>query len=1022
MSLAMDKFNRIFLLLVAAIPFISNAQNQNTGIEVARMQFQAKQVIPPSPEASELGKYGNVPVSLFTGTPNISIPLVELKGSVLSLPVSLSYNATGFKPEDIAPWTGLGWALNAGGVITRSVTGDPDVTENYFISPSPLDPVPTDELSKQIYFSAIRNKQKEAQPDVYYYNFMGHSGKFLIYPSGEIFKKEKNLLSIVYWPPNPSYGENTFIIIDEQGVQYEFTDMEKTTITPQDDQPNAPPMIIRTFTSAWYLSKVIAPYGAEELIFEYYSPTQTQSTISNSVSNRSISYSITDDGSSFWQFNPPSTNVSVFQAPAVSITKKFIKRVTLKRGGITTSYIDFESGLNERQDLGQASFDGERLLKKIRLFGTQNDVNSPPIKQFDLSYEYFGANQSGTQGYKRLKLKTVQEISPDITTVPSKPPYEFFYKNENDPMPPRFSTGLDHWGFYIGHENFNSNNTAIPTLIPTINIVHPYLGGARGEGADRNANEYGSSLGVIEKITYPTGGYTTFLFELNDANVWNSAIHSDVGGVRISRIIDYSAVDKKAIVKTYEYKKEDGTSSGNSGILPRYDENSDFQSYQNCGNNDKTYTVTISSNSIYGLGSIQGSHIGYERVTEYQTNFDGSQSLGKTIYTYNINGFSEVDDDLGNGDLKMQQVYGTGNKILQETINQYEYEYGPYMIHRKLVSAEHQSSRTALCINGTSFQYYDPTACTNPPPNCTGGLSVPIQYQYYNYNIQWQSKRLKQQVQKVYDQVNDSYVTTTKKFSYANSTHNYPTLIEETTTGGEKIFSSIKYIADYTGSAGGPIAENITTMKMKNMMGIPVEKLQYRQDANGNNTRYISGQLTDYILGNPSQIFFLEAKPLLTSVIPSSTSGSTFSYDDIHYKLAATLTYDNLYNLIEQRKTNDINTTYVWGYNKRFPVAQIIGSDILTVSSLFIQSVLDDPASTELQIRDELNKIRTGLANTAAQVTTYTYKPLIGMSSQTDPNGRTVYYEYDALNRLKRIRDQDGKIVKVFDYKYREIF
>ncbi len=55
-----------------------------------------------------------------------------------------------------------------------------------------------------------------------------------------------------------------------------------------------------------------------------------------------------------------------------------------------------------------------------------------------------------------------------------------------------------------------------------------------------------------------------------------------------------------------------------------------------------------------------------------------------------------------------------------------------------------------------------------------------------------------------------------------------------------------------------------------------------------------------------------------------------------------------------------------------------------------------------------------------ALMTTYTYEPLIGMTSQCDANNRISFYEYDPFNRLKLIRDQDGKIVKTFDYKYQQ--
>ena len=80
----------------------------------------------PAPNAAALAKYGDVPVSYFTGVPDISIPIHTLNEGPLNLLISLSYHAGGTKPVEMASWVGMGWSLNAGGLISRTVQGIPD--------------------------------------------------------------------------------------------------------------------------------------------------------------------------------------------------------------------------------------------------------------------------------------------------------------------------------------------------------------------------------------------------------------------------------------------------------------------------------------------------------------------------------------------------------------------------------------------------------------------------------------------------------------------------------------------------------------------------------------------------------------------------------------------------------------------------------------------------------------------------------------------------------------------------------
>jgi len=919
---------KIFFVLLLAMTYYGETKGQpsNPGLEITRRNFQSKQVIPPSPEAAELGKYGNVPVSLFTGTPSVSIPLVELKGNFLSLPVSLSYNHMGLKPEEIAPWTGLGWALNAGGVITRSVMGDPDVDDNYYSTPSPLAPVPTDEYQKQLYYEQIRLHLTEAQPDVYYYNFMGYSGKFVISPNNVIIKKEKSYLKI---EKDAAGAEADFIITDEQGIQYEFKAQERAWMTPYDDEEGAPSPIPRNYISSWYLSKMTAPNGQERIEFEYYSPALPQSTLSQSLTRKSITFTKTEYDTyntdtiwHYWETLPLTSSIYSIKNPGISVYKKYIKKATLIKNDMTIGYVDFESDLNTRMDLGDADFDGERVLKKVKLYNTSNSINTL-IKEFVMGYAYFGISQpEAPEYYRRLMLKTVREMSTDSVATPNQPPYTFVYNGESAMMPKRYSSSLDHWGYYNGQ--INTYGT-IPTLIPTVYVpTLPYVYGPQGLDANREAQPDSSVLTTLARINYPAGGYTVFDYESN-----RGSANDLVGGLRIKEMIDYSFPGKAAIVKRYEYLKEDGNSSGEIAYYPNYVTPSTWEDLTYCSVNPayrvkvvRTWNATISANSTFGLGTIQGSHIGYRRVTEYQTDLATNKPLGKTVYTYDFQGFNEVDDHIGNGELLKQQTYDNGDKLLEELINTYTYEGfdEEKLLSRKIVGLSAQSNATKLYrkIVGTdtSYRYYAPTMCIATEPGFIPLYDVPSQVEFWNNEYLPQRKKLAQQVRKVYNSIYNNYLTYTKNFTYSNAAHTYPTLIEEVDSKTDKVFTSIKYVADYAISCSpspeaGSAAAAIKDMQDKNMMGVPVETLQYRENSGGGNRRYINGEFIQHKSGLPEKIYYLQASPMPTSVTASTASclAATQSID-ANYRLVATLTYDSYMNLREESKTDDVGTTY----------------------------------------------------------------------------------------------------------------
>src|SRR5687767_4295306 len=76
-------------------------------------------ITPISPEAASLGKFGNIPVGYYTGTPQISIPIYDIKVGSIHLPVSLNYHAAGIRVDKTSSSVGIGWALSGSGVVSR---------------------------------------------------------------------------------------------------------------------------------------------------------------------------------------------------------------------------------------------------------------------------------------------------------------------------------------------------------------------------------------------------------------------------------------------------------------------------------------------------------------------------------------------------------------------------------------------------------------------------------------------------------------------------------------------------------------------------------------------------------------------------------------------------------------------------------------------------------------------------------------------------------------------------------------
>lgn len=112
-------------------------------------------------------------------------------------------------------------------------------------------------------------------------------------------------------------------------------------------------------------------------------------------------------------------------------------------------------------------------------------------------------------------------------------------------------------------------------------------------------------------------------------------------------------------------------------------------------------------------------------------------------------------------------------------------------------------------------------------------------------------------------------------------------------------------------------------------------------------------------------------------------------------------------------------TVSYWSKNGAYNVNSIAGTAGSVVNGWTQYTHILTPASGTITVTGSgsIDEFRL-YPSSDVSMTTYTYKPLTGVTSVCDPNNRITYYEYDELQRLILIRDQDKNILKKFAYNY----
>lgn len=126
---------------------------------------------------------------------------------------------------------------------------------------------------------------------------------------------------------------------------------------------------------------------------------------------------------------------------------------------------------------------------------------------------------------------------------------------------------------------------------------------------------------------------------------------------------------------------------------------------------------------------------------------------------------------------------------------------------------------------------------------------------------------------------------------------------------------------------------------------------------------------------------------------------------------------DGYGNIIEESNRSSVTTSYLYGYQGKRMVAKIEGATFDQAAAAVNMSIINNPSS-EAALEGQLDALRTNLPD--AFITTYTYVPTVGLSTQTDVRGRTTRYVYDSFFRLDHVKNEEGNILKKSSYHYRE--
>lgn len=1017
-----------------------------------------------TPEAASLGLYGQIPVSHYTGIPNISIPLYDVEVGDYKLPISASYHLSSVKPNTPSGIMGLGWNLMAGGQITRTVRGIMDekvdkegVGHGFYYHASKLKGMKNSDF-KTYTEKKMRDEKGgsdwfELTPDEFSFNFCGYSGTFYYNENGGWTVVSDDDIKVEFTPDNKGFIRwkdlkkkflnyekwtgnfdkncffNQFTLITPDGVRYTFGGYDATEYSiPYYLRANAD-----LTPTTWKLKNITLLNGQKiDFVYESY-----------------IACDIRYVPRYYGTYNKPTTVPNRYITNFSAYTGFLLFSTCLSEIHTSTEDIFFNNENQWHAGIKNLMYkDRFALYRKIPKKNYDISDDCFNIKSYDEAYAGFmqpsllyfliDIKANSEQDYNRitdiqnriigtLKSKSLSKIEVYSYNEELKSKIEFEY-TDNLGSGTDQNTRLKLKTITFGNNNvdnndrivyrFNYDKTKMPyaglaRCFPLTDSWGYYNGGT--ENFSINPSFYIKSTipsmakaETLTEIIYPTGGKTRFVYEGNDYSYVqtrdnNGNVYLDEGDKKYVglRISEIKTLDADDnLINKKKYHYSKAVDGKSSGILNRKPSLSLLYTV------NKTWKLEVKSTEGYGtpVTNMSSPDVGYSWVIEEIQGKNG-ECMGYVRYRYSnydndIKDVAHTDDDYS--------YFTAGGRSEADPYASRSLERGKLISEEYFDASWHKVREKTYVYKALSSDhivtpYQQFIRVKNEYNNDESYFFGWLHYTYiYHYNLMSVKDVIYEKTGK-----QDIAYEEIKEFKYnKNNLVNNELIITSENIPNEIYY---KYPADVYDEGIKHEQWQIANWMMKKHILSPVLWKSINEAGTSIWYRY------DYDKTENGVAY-------INKVSISHNSSGKYK---VGYRVISADCFGNPVEIEE----NGLRSVLVWSYAGQKMIARI---DNATKDEVEKYLNGEDITTYIPQHKDYLSiswediekKCRNKMPN--AHFTIYKYDEFLRLESITDPTGMTVYYKYDFLGRLReKYYYEKGinhlpvkRIMEQYDYRY----